>query len=172
MERKMGDKRVAAILSITIVFFFLGILAVRANSTVMLITAGSLTICLGILSGVKWEEFNEDICQSISTFIPGILVIMAVGIVIGAWMISGTIPLMIYYGLKILSPSWFLPASLLICIIVSITTGTSWGTVSTVGIALMGVSGGLGIPLPYTAGAIVSGAIFGDKLSPLSDTTN
>ena len=171
MEKKISDKKAMAILLFTVVFFFLGILVVKANTTVMLISAGSLTICLAMFSGVKWEELNDDICQNISIFIPGILVIMAVGMLIGAWVISGTIPLMIFYGLKMLSPSWFLVTTLLICIVISITTGTSWGTIGTVGVALMGVSGGLGIPLPYTAGAIVSGAIFGDKLSPLSDST-
>lgn len=171
MEKKISNKRAMFILSVTVVFFFLGILFVKANTTVMLITAGSVTIGLAMLSGVKWEEINEDICKNITTFLPAILVIIAVGMLVGAWMISGTVPLLIYYGLKMLSPSWFLVATLLICIIMSITTGTSWGTIGTVGIALMGVSAGLGIPLPYTAGAIVSGAIFGDKLSPLSDTT-
>lgn len=167
----MSDKRAMAILLVTVVFFFLGILVVKANTTVMLISAGSVAICFAMFSGVNWEELNEDICQNISTFIPGILVIMAVGMLVGAWVVSGTIPLMIFYGLKMLSPSWFLVTTLLICIVISITTGTSWGTIGTVGVALMGVSGGLGIPLPYTAGAIVSGAIFGDKLSPLSDST-
>lgn len=171
MDKKMSDKRAMAILLVTVVFFFLGILVVKANTTVMLISAGSVAICFAMFSGVNWEELNEDICQNISTFIPGILVIMAVGMLIGAWVVSGTIPLMIFYGLKMLSPSWFLVTTLLICIVISITTGTSWGTIGTVGVALMGVSGGLGIPLPYTAGAIVSGAIFGDKLSPLSDST-
>lgn len=171
MEKKISDKGALSILSATVIFFFVGIMAVKANSTVVLIAAGTLNIGLAMLSGVRWNDLNEDICQNISTFIPAILVIIAVGMVVGAWIISGTIPLMIYYGLKMLSPSWFLIASLLICIVISVATGTSWGTIGTVGIALMGVSGGLGIPLHYTAGAVVSGAIFGDKISPLSDTT-
>ena len=171
METRITDRRALMIVMATVVFFLTGILYVRANPTVMLITSGFVTIALAMLSGVDWEELNADICQNISAFVPGLLIILAVGMIVGSWIISGTIPLMIYYGLKMLTPSWFLASSLLICIVISITTGTSWGTISTVGIALMGVSQGLGIPLPYTAGAIVSGAIFGDKLSPLSDTT-
>lgn len=171
MEKRISDRRALIIVMATVVFFLTGILYVRANPTVMLITSGFVTIALAMLSGVDWEELNGDICKNISAFVPGLLIILAVGMIVGSWIISGTIPLMIYYGLKMLTPSWFLASSLLICIVISITTGTSWGTISTVGIALMGVSQGLGIPLPYTAGAIVSGAIFGDKLSPLSDTT-
>lgn len=171
MEKRISDRRALIIVMATVVFFLTGILYVRANPTVMLITSGFVTIALAMLSGVDWEELNGDICKNISAFVPGLLIILAVGMIVGSWIISGTIPFMIYYGLKMLTPSWFLASSLMICIVISITTGTSWGTISTVGIALMGVSQGLGIPLPYTAGAIVSGAIFGDKLSPLSDTT-
>lgn len=171
MEKRISDRRALIIVMATVVFFLTGILYVRANPTVMLITSGFVTIALAMLSGVDWEDLNNDICNNISAFVPGLLIILAVGMIVGSWIISGTIPFMIYYGLKMLTPSWFLASSLMICIVISITTGTSWGTISTVGIALMGVSQGLGIPLPYTAGAIVSGAIFGDKLSPLSDTT-
>lgn len=171
MQTKISDQRALMIVMTTVAFFLIGILYVRANSTVMLITSGFITVALAMISGVGWEELNDDICENISAFIPGLLIILAVGMTVGAWIISGTIPLMIYYGLKMLTPSWFLISSLFICIVISVTTGTSWGTISTVGVALMGVSQGLGIPLPYTAGAIVSGAIFGDKLSPLSDTT-
>ena len=95
-----------------------------------------------------------------------------VGALAGTWLISGIIPTMIYYGLKILSPSIFLPATVVICSIISIATGSSWTTSATVGIALVGIGKALGIPLGMTAGAVISGAYFGDKMSPLSDTTN
>ena len=101
-----------------------------------------------------------------------ILILAIVGMMIGVWLVSGTIPTMIYYGLKLLSPSIFLIAALLVCSITSLATGTSWGTAGTMGLALMGIAHGLGMPLGVTAGAILSGAYFGDKLSPLSDTTN
>lgn len=148
MKTKISDRRALMIVMSTVVFFLIGILHVRANATVMLITSGFVTIALAMMSGVGWEELNDDICQNISAFVPGLLIILAVGMIVGSWIISGTIPLMIYYGLKILTPSWFLVSSFFICIVISVTTGTSWGTISTVGVALMGVSQGLGIPLP------------------------
>jgi len=101
-----------------------------------------------------------------------IIILMIIGVLIGAWILSGTVPTMIYYGLKILSPGIFLVATCIICAIVSLATGSSWTTAGTVGIALIGVGIGLGIPTPMIAGAIISGAYFGDKMSPLSDTTN
>jgi NhaC family Na+:H+ antiporter len=101
-----------------------------------------------------------------------ILILAIIGVLVGVWLVSGVVPTMIYYGLKIITPSIFLVASLITCSITSLATGTSWGTAGTIGLALMGVATGLGIPLPMAAGAILSGAYFGDKMSPLSDTTN
>ncbi len=95
-----------------------------------------------------------------------------VGALAGTWMVSGIIPSMIYYGLQILSPAIFLPATLIICSVISIATGSSWTTSATVGIALIGIGGALGFDLGMVAGAVISGAYFGDKLSPMSDTTN
>ena len=100
-----------------------------------------------------------------------ILILMIIGMVIGSWILSGVVPTMIYYGLKIIHPTVFLPVTVVICSIVSIATGSSWSTASTVGIALVGIGEGLGLPRPIIAGAIISGAYFGDKLSPMSDTT-
>src|SRR5690606_32443572 len=96
---------------------------------------------------------------------------LAVGLMIGVWMLSGTIPVIIYYGLLLIKPSVFLFVACLACALMSVMAGTSWGTIGTIGVAFMGVSAGLDIPLQYTAGAVVVGAIFGDKMSPLSDTT-
>jgi NhaC family Na+:H+ antiporter len=95
-----------------------------------------------------------------------------IGILIGVWILSGVVPTLLYYGLKILHPKIFLPATLIICSITSLATGSSWGTSGTIGIALIGIGDGLGFPLPVVAGAVLSGAYFGDKMSPLSDTTN
>ena len=103
---------------------------------------------------------------------PAILILMAIGILIGIWVASGVVPLLIDYGLTLLSPSYFLIASCLICAVISFATGSSWSTIGTVGVALIGAAHGLSVPLPMAAGAIVSGSYFGDKLSPLSDTTN
>jgi NhaC family Na+:H+ antiporter len=171
VREKVDKWKAMGILVLTAGMFFTGILLVKAPSAIVLIASGTVAMLLAMVSGVEWDELQDGLCKSISAFIPAILIILSVGMLIAAWVISGTIPFMIYYGLKILTPSWFLIAALLICTVMSVTTGTSWGTIGTVGIALMGISTGLGVPLAYTAGAIVMGAVFGDKLSPLSDTT-
>jgi NhaC family Na+:H+ antiporter len=108
----------------------------------------------------------------INVSLPSVSVLIVVGMIIGVWIASGTVPTLIYYGLLILSPEIFLAAAMILCSVVSLSLGTSWGTVGTVGLALMGIGAGFGIPMYWTAGAVVSGAFFGDKISPLSDTTN
>src|SRR5690606_27013040 len=99
------------------------------------------------------------------------LILLVVGSLIGLWIFSGVVPAMIYYGIELINPVWFLPVSCLVCAIVSLATGSSWSTGGTVGIALIGVGQALGIPLGMVAGAVISGAYFGDNMSPLSDTT-
>jgi NhaC family Na+:H+ antiporter len=121
---------------------------------------------------VKWSVIEEGILGSILMGMQAILILYTVGILIGVWIKSGVVPAMIYYGLNLLNPSMFLLATLWICSVVSLATGSSWGTSGTVGIALMGIGSGLGIPAPISAGFVISGAYFGDKMSPLSDTTN
>lgn len=148
-----------------------GILYLDAPTTIVLISAGVLVIILSLMWGVKWSNIEEDLVETLKSMLPAILILLAVGMLIGVWMLSGTIPLIVFYGLKSIDPSLFLIITAIICSVMSIMAGTSWGTIGTVGVALMGVSIGLGIPLHYTAGAIVVGAFFGDKLSPLSDTT-
>ena len=101
-----------------------------------------------------------------------VLILLVIGMLVGSWIISGVVPTMIFYGLKIISPGIFLPAALILSLIVALTTGNSWSTAATIGIVLMGIGAGLGIPPQITTGAIISGAYMGDKLSPLSDTTN
>jgi NhaC family Na+:H+ antiporter len=122
--------------------------------------------------GYTWQEIEEGIVSTISGTMQAILILAIIGMIIGTWIQSGIVPTIIYYGLQILSPGFFLVAACLLCCVVSLATGTSWGTAGTIGIALMGIGMGLGVPAPVTAGAIISGAYFGDKMSPLSDTTN
>lgn len=122
--------------------------------------------------GQKWSDLEEGITETIKMSMGAILILMTIGMVVGTWILSGIVPAMIFYGLKILTPGMFLAATLIICSIVSLATGSSWTTAGTVGIALMGIGQGLGIPAPMVGGAIISGAYFGDKMSPLSDTTN
>ncbi|MBA2883122.1 NhaC family Na+:H+ antiporter [Desulfosalsimonas propionicica] len=122
--------------------------------------------------GYKWKNMEEGLFHVVYLGLQSIAILTIVGMIIGTWMLSGTVPVMIYYGLQVINPTFFLLAAMIICAIVSVSLGTSWGTMGTVGIALVGIGQGLGVPMPLTGGAIVSGAFFGDKMSPLSDTTN
>lgn len=122
--------------------------------------------------GIPWAELEEGIAETIKMSMGAILILMIIGMIIGTWILAGIVPTMIYWGLKLLSPSIFLVATLLLCSVVSLATGSSWTTAGTVGIALVGVGAGLGMPVGMVGGAIISGAYFGDKMSPLSDTTN
>lgn len=127
---------------------------------------------MALYLGHTWQDIEKMMVNGISKAMPSTLILAIVGMLIGIWILSGTIPSMIYYGLKLLSPKFFLLATVLICSITSLATGTSWGAMGTMGIALIGIGNGLGIPIGPTAGAIICGAYFGDKMSPLSDTTN
>ncbi|MBQ1786039.1 MAG: Na+/H+ antiporter NhaC, partial [Turicibacter sp.] len=120
----------------------------------------------------KWADLEDGIISTIKMALQSILILLIVGTLIGTWILSGVVPSMIYWGLNLLSPSIFLVATFLVCSIVAVATGSSWTTAGTVGIALLGIGQTLGIPSPVIAGAIISGAYFGDKMSPLSDTTN
>jgi NhaC family Na+:H+ antiporter len=122
--------------------------------------------------GFDWHTIQNGMVRGITNALPATIILIIVGILIGVWILAGVVPTLIYYGLIILSPVIFLPATLIICALTSLATGTSWGTTGTIGVALMGVGAGLGFPLPLVAGAVLSGAYFGDKMSPLSDTTN
>ncbi|MBU3190504.1 Na+/H+ antiporter NhaC [Clostridium bowmanii] len=122
--------------------------------------------------GYSWKDIEEGIISSISGTMQAIIILAIIGMIIGTWILGGIVPTLIFYGLKILTPSIFLVATCLLCAVVALATGSSWTTAGTVGVALMGVAAGLGIPAPMAAGAIISGAYFGDKMSPLSDTTN
>jgi len=144
----------------------------RIRPQVLLVTAAFLTGILGLALRFKWADMQKGIVDSIAKAMPAILIMLSVGILIGSWMASGTIPMIIYYGLKLVSPQFFLVTACIVCSITSLATGTSWGTVGTLGVAFMGIAMGLGIPPGAAAGAIVAGAYFGDKLSPLSDIPN
>ena len=122
--------------------------------------------------GCTWDDMLDEISQKIAKGMPAILILITVGAMVGTWMTSGTIPMMIYYGVQIVSPKWLLVTAFLITCLVSIATGTSWGSVATMGVALMGIASALGVNPAATAGAVIAGSYFGDKISPLSDTTN
>ena len=137
-----------------------------------LLLAGVMAAVVGMLNGHTWQALESGVANSIKKAIPATFILLMVGTLIGLWMLSGTIPMLVYYGLKIMVPEIFYVATVLLCSIISISIGSSWTTAGTVGVALVGIASVSGLSVEITAGAIISGAYFGDKLSPLSDTTN
>ena len=142
------------------------------SSQFILILSGAFAAMIGNLYNVSYKDVVNSISNSIKSVTPALIILLWVGALAGTWMISGIIPSMVYYGLKILDPNIFLPACIIICSIISVATGSSWTTSATVGIALVGIGKALEIPAGMVGGAVIAGAYFGDKLSPLSDTTN
>jgi len=142
------------------------------GSQVALLMAAMIAALVAIKNGHRWPSLQEAIVHGISTAMAAILILLAVGALIGTWMLAGTVPTMIAYGVKVLSPEYFYFAACLICTVASVSIGSSWTVAGTLGVGLMGVSLALNLPLEITAGAVVSGSYFGDKMSPLSDTTN
>ena len=142
-----------------------------ANQLALLLSAAFAAI-MGLKSGTSWKSILKGVSNSIASTTPAIIILLLIGSLAGTWLISGIVPTMIYYGLQILNPKIFLVAAAIICAIVSLASGSSWSTIATVGIALLGIGNALDISNGLTAGAVISGAYFGDKMSPLSDTTN
>ncbi len=141
------------------------------NQIALLLSMG-IAIIIGFKNGYTWFAMEKAIVHGISLSLGAVLILMAVGSLIGTWLLSGTVPTMIYYGLQILNPQWFYAAACIICGIVALSIGSSWTTAATIGVALIGIAQGLQLDPAITAGAIISGAYFGDKISPLSETTN
>ena len=162
-----------ALIPILSVFVLLGIgYGVFGLSTHgLLLLAAFVAAMVAKRIGYKWDDMFEGIKEKISSSLTSIFVMIAVGAVIGSWIVSGTIPMMIYYGVKIISPQFLLVTAFVVTALVSTFTGTSFGSAGTIGVAIMGIAAALGVPLPAAAGAVISGAVFGDKLSPFSDTT-
>ncbi|MBP9849352.1 MAG: Na+/H+ antiporter NhaC [Flavobacterium sp.] len=146
--------------------------ALGGSNQFILLLGGAVAAIVGYFTKVPFHKMLDEVANNIKSTASAILILLMVGALAGTWMVSGIIPSMIYYGLQILSPAIFLPATLIICSVISIATGSSWTTSATVGIALIGIGGALGFDLGMVAGAVISGAYFGDKLSPMSDTTN
>lgn len=146
--------------------------ALSGSNQFILLMGGAVAAVVGIFNKVSYKSMIAEVAENVRSTTGALLILLMVGALSGTWLISGIIPAMIYYGLQILNPTIFLAASVVICAIISIATGSSWTTAATVGIALIGIGDALGISLGMTAGAVLSGAYFGDKMSPLSDTTN
>ena len=152
--------------------FVFGDNALSGSNQFILILGGATAAIVGFRNKVSYKVMIDEVAENIKSTAGAILILLMVGALAGTWLISGIIPSMIYYGLQILNPTIFLAACLIICAVISIATGSSWTTAATVGIALIGIGEALGISLGMTAGAVLSGAYFGDKMSPMSDTTN
>ncbi|MEP1096349.1 MAG: Na+/H+ antiporter NhaC [Cyclobacteriaceae bacterium] len=174
-EPTLGESLIPVIfltilLSINVGIF--GDASLDGSNQIVLILSAAVASLVAIRIGYKWDEIQKGIIKSISSAMASMLILLMIGALAGTWLLSGVVPAMIYYGLQILNPTIFLFAACIVCAVVSIATGSSWTTSATVGIALIGIGQALGISPGLIAGAILSGAYFGDKMSPLSDTTN
>ncbi|RAV30306.1 Na+/H+ antiporter NhaC [Sinomicrobium soli] len=146
--------------------------ALDGSNQFILLIGASIAAIVGFFNKISYHDMMEEVAKNLKATTSPILILLMVGALSGTWLISGIIPAMVYYGIQILNPTIFLAACVVICSIISVATGSSWTTSATVGIALVGIGDALGIPVGMTAGAVLSGAYFGDKMSPLSDTTN
>ncbi|MDG0967364.1 MAG: Na+/H+ antiporter NhaC [Flavobacteriaceae bacterium] len=159
-----------ALLAINVLIY--GDDALSGSNQFILLVGGAVAAVVGFAHKIRYTEMLEKVADNLKSVTGAILILLFVGALAGTWLIGGIIPAMIYYGLQILHPTIFLPACVVICALISLATGSSWTTSATVGIALIGIGKALGVPVGMVAGAVLSGAYFGDKLSPLSDTTN
>ena len=157
-------------LLVGIAVIIVGLLVMKLNNRIVLALDGVIMCLMAWCFGILYAELQQGIKETVSSMIVAILILLAVGVLVGTWMASGTVPVMIYYGMKVLTPGLFLPVVCILCTLMSTMAGTSWGTLATVGVACMGVAQGLGVPLPAAAGAVCTGAFVGDKVSPLSDS--
>lgn len=178
----MTKKTPSLLLSLIPVLFLIGLLVLCVRvfgdgvsggpNQVALMTAAIFAALIAMWQGCSWQELQDSILKNISVAMQAILILLIIGGLIGTWILGGIVPALVVWGLKILTPSIFLFATCFVCALVSLATGSSWSTAGTVGLALIGIGHTMGIPMGLTAGAIISGAYFGDKMSPLSDTTN
>lgn len=170
MKKLVKPWQALLMLVVGIAIILVGLMVMKLNNRIVLSVDGVVMCVMAVCFGVKYEDLQQGIKETIASMIVAMLILLAVGVLISTWMISGTVPVMIYYGMKVLTPGLFLPIVCILCTLMSTMAGTSWGTLATVGVACMGVAQGLGVPAAATAGAVCVGAFFGDKVSPLSDS--
>ncbi|SET23105.1 transporter, NhaC family [Oceanobacillus limi] len=170
--RKPSFMYALSMLLTAILIISIGILVFDVPIQILMLMSMLSMIPFMMKLGYTYKQVEKSMMTSMGRSLQPGLILLTVGILIGAWIVSGTVPTLIYFGIEAISPQFFLVTTLLFCSLVALSTGTSWGTIGTAGIAMMGVGISLGVPVGLTAGAIISGAYFGDKMSPLSDTTN
>ena len=176
MKKKEAGEKVTAKQGLLLLFAAVLVIVVckivfNVDTKTTLMLSGAIGGIICMIWGFKWEDIESKFAEGIKSTAMPIVLLIVIGMMVASWILSGTIPTMTYYGMKLLAPGQFLFLSCILCSVMSVCTGTSWGTVSTLGVALLGVAMGLGIPIEMTAGAIVVGSFFGDKMSPLSDST-
>ncbi|WP_319552762.1 Na+/H+ antiporter NhaC [Vibrio sp.] len=165
-------KQALLVLVLILATLLIGFVGLNTDGIIMLTVVSLIAGTFAKYLGYNWNDIAEAISYKVSKSVPALLILLGIGVLTGTWMAGGVIPAMIYYGLIIIDPNFLLVTAFIVGSLISLVTGTSWGTVGTIGVAMIGVATGLGIPLPMIAGAVISGAYFGDKMSPLSDTTN
>lgn len=171
-ERKTPSVLAAGLSLLAVITTIVVSIKLNFGSPMAVFLGAAVSIFIALLLGNKWEDIQKEIVESVSKIVVAIIILLLVGILIGVWMIGGTLPSLIYFGLKTVSPSALIPLTFVLCLVTSVCTGTSFGSIATMGLAMFSIGINMGIPAPVIAGTIVSGAYFGDKMSPLSDTTN
>ncbi|MBR0389853.1 MAG: sodium:proton antiporter, partial [Prevotella sp.] len=157
---------------IAVVVSIFGNETLAGASQISLIVATAVCLGIGLLrKDTTWSDFEQTLSEKMGSISGAVIILLLIGALGGSWMVGGIVPTLIYYGMQVMSPEWFLVSACLICALVSIITGSSWTTIATIGVALIGIGQAIGYDIAWTAGAIISGAYFGDKISPLSDTT-
>ncbi len=172
--RKPHLKECILVLLVVVVVIITGISlqsGVRGTFAPLILAVG-IVGALGFFLGHSWQDLQNGLLEGIARIAIAGLIFLLIGALVGLWILAGPIPTLVYYGLQLVRPDFFLPTAFLVCLIMSLATGTSFGTIASAGVALIGIQSGLGVPAPITVGAILSGAFFGDKMSPLSDSTN
>lgn len=170
-QRLVTPTQALSMLGVGIFIIFYGLMALGVNARIVLAVDGVIMCLMACIFGISYNRLQQGIKDTIASMLVAMLILLAVGVLISSWMAAGTIPVMIYYGMQVITPQLFLPIACILCTLMSTLAGTSWGTLATLGVACMGVAEGLGVPLEAAAGAVCVGAFFGDKLSPLSDST-
>ncbi len=171
-KREPGVWTSIFVFGMAIAIILLGVVLLSYDIHLVLLSALAFVCLASARLGYCFDDLVECMKRPLGQSMPAMIIFIFIGIIIAAWIFSGTVPALIFYGLKYITPKFFLPVGLLLCSVVSLSIGTSWGTIGTMGLAMMGIGAGMGVPAPITAGMVISGAFFGDKMSPISDTTN